>query len=278
MYWGGKLKNMKKLKVLLADSQEMVKQAVAEKLREDENIILIGATDNGKEAYDMFRLEKPDVIIFDLLLSVYDGYTLLDKMNEYGKKQNVKFIMTMSVTNDTLVNEAFFRGVDYLLKKPYDANIVVEKIKKIYYRMNEISKEKQQNTNKTEIIKSMNQSPEKTTEKIDSVISGRLNEIGIPAKLKGYRYMITAVKEVIGNDGALDAVTKILYPDVAKIHNSTPQRVEKAIRHAIEVAWTIDRESQFKKEFSYLVSMGKQRPTNSEFLAKLSQDIIQQAS
>ena len=116
---------MKKLKVLLADSQEMVKQAVAEKLREDENIILIGATDNGKEAYDMFRLEKPDVIIFDLLLSVYDGYTLLDKMNEYGKKQNVKFIMTMSVTNDTLANEAFLRGVDYLLKKPYDANIVV---------------------------------------------------------------------------------------------------------------------------------------------------------
>lgn len=163
MYWGVKLKNMKKLKVLLADSQEMVKQAVAEKLREDENIILIGATDNGKEAYDMFRLEKPDVIIFDLLLSVYDGYTLLDKMNEYGKKQNVKFIMTMSVTNDTLANEAFLRGVDYLLKKPYDANIVVEKIKKIYYRMNEISKEKQQNTNKTEIIKSMNQSPEKTT-------------------------------------------------------------------------------------------------------------------
>lgn len=269
---------MKKLKVLLADSQEMVKQAVAEKLREDENIILIGATDNGKEAYDMFRLEKPDVIIFDLLLSVYDGYTLLDKMNEYGKKQNEKFIMTMSVTNDTLANEAFLRGVDYLLKKPYDANIVVEKIKKIYYRMNEISKERQQNTNKTEIIKSMNQSPEKTTEKIDSVISGRLNEIGIPAKLKGYRYMITAVKEVIGNDGALDAVTKILYPDVAKIHNSTPQRVEKAIRHAIEVAWTIDRESQFKKEFSYLVSMGKQRPTNSEFLAKLSQGIIQQAS
>ncbi|MFR4319191.1 MAG: response regulator [Eubacterium sp.] len=211
---------MKKLKVLLADSQEMVKQAVAEKLREDENIILIGATDNGKEAYDMFRLEKPDVIIFDLLLSVYDGYTLLDKMNEYGKKQNVKFIMTMSVTNDTLANEAFLRGVDYLLKKPYDANIVVEKIKKIYYRMNEISKEKQQNTNKTEIIKSMNQSPEKTTEKIDSVISRRLNEIGIPAKLKGYRYMITAVKEVIGNDGALDAVQKSL-PGCAKIHNST---------------------------------------------------------
>lgn len=130
MYWGGRLKNMKKLKVLLADSQEMVKQAVAEKLREDENIILIGATDNGKEAYDMFRLEKPDVIIFDLLLSVYDGYTLLDKMNEYGKKQNEKFIMTMSVTNDTLANEAFLRGVDYLLKKPYDANIVVEKLKK----------------------------------------------------------------------------------------------------------------------------------------------------
>lgn len=269
---------MKKLKVLLADSQEVVRQELAEKLNKDDEIYLIGATDNGKEAYELFKVEKPDVVIFDLLLSVYDGYTLLDKMNEYGKKQNVKFIMTMSVTNDTLAGEAFYRGVDYLLKKPYDVDIVVEKIKKIYYRMNEIFREKQLDIDKTEIIKSVKDGTEKSAEKIDSVISGRLNEIGIPAKLKGYRYMITAVKEVIGNDGALDAVTKILYPDVAKIHNSTPQRVEKAIRHAIEVAWTIDRESQFKKEFSYLASMGKQRPTNSEFLAKLSQDIIQQAS
>lgn len=89
--------------------------------------------------------------------------------------------------------------------------------------------------------------------------------------------MITAVKEVIYNEDALEGVTKILYPDVARKHNSTPQRVEKAIRHAIEVAWAREGNNNFKQEFSYIMNTGKARPTNSEFIAKLSQDIKKSA-
>lgn len=101
-------------------------------------------------------------------------------------------------------------------------------------------------------------------------ISERLMEIGIPVRLKGYRYLVTAIEKVVEDESLLEGITKILYPDVAKLHNSTPQRVEKAIRHAIEVAWGRDLGDDIKKEFNYF---GKPRPTNSEFIASVSRYI-----
>ena len=114
---------------------------------------------------------------------------------------------------------------------------------------------------------------ESVYQKLDEIISKSLNEIGIPARLKGYRYLTTAIKEVLKNDEVLDAVTKILYPDIAKKHNSTAQRVEKAIRHAIEVAWSSGENNSSQMPYQYIIRAGKSRPTNSEFIAKLAQDI-----
>lgn len=108
---------------------------------------------------------------------------------------------------------------------------------------------------------------------IDGIVSRHLIEIGMPPSLKGYRYIITAIKEVLKDETVLEGITKILYPSVAKSHNSTPQRVEKAMRHAIEVAWSRNADSKLKEEFKYSTSAGKTRPTNSEFIAILSQYI-----
>lgn len=135
------------------------------------------------------------------------------------------------------------------LMVPYDGTVLVEKICKM------IAEES---------------SSKKTEESLKVTISERLMEIGIPVRLKGYRYMITAIEKVVEDETLLEGVTKILYPDVAKIHNSTPQRVEKAIRHAIEVAWENEVKNDIKKEFNY---SGKARPTNSEFIASVSRFI-----
>ena len=109
--------------------------------------------------------------------------------------------------------------------------------------------------------------------RMELLISRRLIEIGVPASLKGYRYIITAIEEVVMDEAVLEGVTKVLYPEVAKKHNSTPQRVEKAIRHAIEVAWSRNGDSRLKKAFKYSVDSGKNRPTNSEFIALSAQYI-----
>ncbi|MCI9126011.1 MAG: response regulator [Eubacterium sp.] len=272
---------MKKLKVLVADNQVVVRQQLLQELRKDDYIEIVGAVDNGKEAYEIFEKEEPNIIIFDLLLPIYDGYVLLNKMNEYGVNSNQKLVMTTPLTNNMLVSEAFNQGVDYVLTKPYDARAISVQLRMIYEKMSQVSvngemmigsgAKKFRNTNTENIFS--NREHDRIYQKLDEIISIRLNEIGIPVRLKGYNYMITAVKEVLGNDGKLEAVTKVLYPDVARKHGSTPQRVEKAIRHAIEVAWMIDENNPIHKEFKYIMGVGKERPTNSEFIAKLTQDV-----
>lgn len=272
---------MKKLKVLVADNQVVVRQQLLQELRKDEYIEIVGAVDNGKDAYEIFEREESNIVIFDLLLPIYDGYVLLDKMNEHGIHNNQKLVMTTPLTNNMLVSEAFNQGVDYVLTKPYDARAISVQLRMIHDKMNQAavyenvmagnSARKIRNTNIDRIYNSSEF--DRIYQKLDEIISNRLNEIGIPVRLKGYNFIITAVKEVLGNDGKLEAVTKVLYPDVARKHGSTPQRVEKAIRHAIEVAWMIDENNPIHKEFKYIMGAGKDRPTNSEFIAKLTQDV-----
>lgn len=272
---------MKKLKVLVADNQVVVRQQLLQELRKDEYIEIVGAVDNGKDAYEIFEREEPNIVIFDLVLPIYDGYVLLDKMNEHGIHNNQKLVMTTPLTNNMLVSEAFNQGVDYVLTKPYDARAISVQLRMIHDKMNQAavyenvmagnSARKIRNTNIDRIYNSSEF--DRIYQKLDEIISNRLNEIGIPVRLKGYNFIITAVKEVLGNDGKLEAVTKVLYPDVARKHGSTPQRVEKAIRHAIEVAWMIDENNPIHKEFKYIMGAGKDRPTNSEFIAKLTQDV-----
>lgn len=263
---------MKKLKVLIADSQVMVRQRLLDAMKRDEQIEVIASVDNGKDAYELFLMGKPNIVVFDLLLPVYDGFSLLDKLNEYGIDRDTKLIMTTPLTSDLIVREASNKGVDYIITKPYDIDSIVIKIKNIYNSFNKMISLGMVNES-AGVRSRYSMKNEIYFEKLDAIISDKLDEIGIPARLKGYRYMITAIKEVIYNENALEGITKILYPDVAKKHNSTPQRVEKAIRHAIEVAWSMDSESSFKQQFTYMLNTKKIRPTNSEFIAKVSQDI-----
>ena len=116
---------MKKLKVLVADSQVVVRQQLLQELNKDTHIEVVGAVGDGREAYEIFEREEPNVVIFDLLLPIYDGYALLEKMNEHGIGNGQELIMTTPLTSDLLVSEAFRQGVDYVLTKPYDASLAV---------------------------------------------------------------------------------------------------------------------------------------------------------
>lgn len=182
---------------------------------------------------------------------------------------------------DAIIHESYSRGIDYILVNPQDIGVIAGKVSKVHYVM--------ENTQKEDASWHMPEDPQKEGDaswhalenpqraggvpRIKSVIADQLNKIGIPASLKGYRYIITAVEEVIRDETVLEGVTKVLYPGIAKKHHSTPQRVEKAIRHAIEVAWNRDSDSRLKQKFRYLMHPEKSRPTNSEFIAVLSQSI-----
>lgn len=270
----GKVKN-KKMKILIADNQTAVREKLVSELEKDSQMQIIGTVDNGRDAYLIYEKDKPDIIVFDLLLPIYDGYALLEKIRECDINNDAKLIMTTPITSDTLVIEAFNRGVDYVLAKPYDVSILAEKIRRIYSRMIEVMKVRDKNLKVGMLKRYVEKGSDSVYENVETLISNRLNELEVPARLKGYRYIITAVKEVLKNEDALEAVTKVLYPDVARQHKSTPQRVEKAIRHAIEVTWNDNENNRLKREFGAYIREGKTRPTNSEFLAKLTQQIKQ---
>lgn len=247
---------MEKLKVMIADNNPVLLQQVSETMSRDNQIELVGMADNGKDAYRIIENEEPNVVVFDLLLPYYDGFALLDKVKpQKADDGKIKFIMTTPLTNDALVKESYRRGVDYIIAKPYDVRMIAEKIKTVF------------------TIMDTNRKSDGYSHGVEALISNKLNQIGIPASLKGYRYMITAIKEVLKDETMLDGITKVLYPGVAKKHNSTPQRVEKAIRHAIEVAWMRNDGCKLKEQFEYSANSGRIRPTNSEFIAVLSQNI-----
>ena len=130
---------MKKLKVLVEDNQVVVRQQLLQELRKDEYIEIVGAVDNGKDAYEIFEREEPNIVIFDLLLPIYDGYVLLDKMNEHGIHNNQKLVMTTPLTNNMLVSEAFNQGVDYVLTKPYDARAISVQLRMIHDKMKRLN-------------------------------------------------------------------------------------------------------------------------------------------
>lgn len=246
---------MREIKILIAENNLLLREQLAEELLSDDQFELVGITANGPDTYNAIMREKPDVVVFDLLLPYYDGLTLIEKIRQDIENENIKLVMTTPLTKDSIISAAFRKGANYVIVKPYDIKMMAEKIKKIYYNAGTVT---------------YTNSP---AQNIDDIISHNLTNIGVPANLIGYRYMITAIKHVIDDESSLEGITKILYPDVAKIHNSTPQRVEKAIRHAIEVAWARNDSNKQITEFKYSIKPGKLRPTNSEFLAVMSRQI-----
>lgn len=182
-----------------------------------------------------------------------DGFSIIDYIKEC--KYDIKIILTSVINQQNIVREAFDKGIDYFAVKPYDVNTIVNRVKRI-------------------IGENKNSETFSAIYSVDSIIANSLIQLGIPASLKGYRYVATGIKRATEDQGVLEGVTKILYPDIAKEYDSTPQRVEKAIRHAIEVAWNKNSDCDLKNKFCVNLDKGRKRPTNSEFIATMSQYII----
>ena len=247
---------MKKITILVADNDPAIIQQLTSKIADDNQLELIGLADNGRDAYNIIVNNHPEVVICDLLLPQFDGLSLVEKVrgDEYNN-EDTKFIICTPFTNNMMISEMSRCGVDYVLAKPYDMTMITDKIKRIYQFTNSVKYRGVLDKN------------------IDQSISESLINIGIPVNLTGYRYIASAVKAVYNDETLLDGVTKILYPQIAKQHNSTPQRVEKAMRHAIEVAWDKDGAHNSKNSFNFTLKKGKKRPTNSEFIAVVSKKL-----
>lgn len=246
-----------KARVLVVDAGEDFRVLLTNTLEAEEDIEVVGTAGDGLEALSLVAETHPDVVLMDLVLTRLDGMSVLQKLTEGTDKPGV--IVISSFFNDAVVSEAAELGARYFMPKPYDTASLLARIRQLY------------NAGKNQLAPAR---PELTAPKgqqsLEAVVTEVIHEIGVPAHIKGYQYLREAIILTINDMDVINAVTKVLYPEVAKKFNTTPSRVERAIRHAIEVAWDRGDIETLQRFFGYTVSNIKGKPTNSEFIAMIS--------
>lgn len=258
---------MANINVAIVDDNEEIREALKTVISHQEDMQLVGTASQGTEAMSLIEEKKPDVVIMDWMLSGIDGLSIIERARKQPDiKSHTSFIVVSSIRQESIIEKAFSVGADYYIVKPFDAEAVMSRAHQSYFSMNEEVQEE-----KREIYEN-NRTYQKVYS-LESDVTNIIHEIGVPAHIKGYQYLRDAIMMSVNDTEMLNSITKILYPTIAKRHKTTPSRVERAIRHAIEVAWSRGKMDTIDELFGYTVSNGKGKPTNSEFVALIADKI-----
>lgn len=239
-------------KILVADAGEEYRSVLVEAISGEPNIQVAGQTGDGQELLELVREHKPDLVVMDIILAQMDGVEVLQSLSELPAGERPRVLVVSGLARGTMAELAVRYGADHYMTKPCRSEVICERIR----QLTGLDRENEQDTDRQHSL--------------ESRVTAIIHEIGVPAHIKGYHYLREAIVYSIDNMEAINAVTKVLYPEVAKRYNTTPSRVERAVRHAIEVAWDRGDLETLQKYFGYTVSNVKGKPTNSEFIAMIA--------
>ena len=256
---------MGQLNVAIADDNERILEILSDLINKEQEMTLVGKANNGEEMYQIITKTQPDVVLLDLIMPKMDGFRVMEAVSQNKEMKKIpEFIIITAVGQEKITEEAFRKGANYYIMKPFDNETVLSQIKSIQQEAQfDYHRAKSTNVN----IRNMKE------ENLESRVTTMIHEIGIPAHIKGYHYLRDSIIMAVEDMDVLNAITKILYPTVAKRHQTTSSRVERAIRHAIEVAWNRGKIDILDDLFGYTISNGKGKPTNSEFIALVADTI-----
>lgn len=244
------MEGQKRIKVLLADASQEFRGLLRDMLEGEEDLALAGQTGDGEQLLRLAGETRPDVVVMDLLLTGMDGLEALEHLAGTGPK----ILVLSAFASPALAEEVAGRGADYCMLKPCRLSAVVERVRQ---------------------LASGQGAPEEPEgdRALERRVTAIIHDIGVPAHIKGYQYLREAIGLAVADMDVINAVTKVLYPAVARKYGTTASRVERAIRHAIEVAWDRGDLETLQKYFGYTVSNAKGKPTNSEFIAMIADRI-----
>jgi two-component system response regulator (stage 0 sporulation protein A) len=245
-----------RLRVFIADGDNDFCSALAASLSSESDIDVIGYTCNGSVAAEKVVSLCPDILITDIILPGLDGLGLVREINEKMAQKKPAIIVLSGYSSPVVMREITALGTDYFALKPLPRSILIDRIRSL----------RAQNVTPAKMYQSQ-------LGNLLSEVTSMLHDIGVPAHIKGYQYLREAIIMSVNDMEVINAVTKILYPSVAKKYQTTPSRVERAIRHAIEVAWDRGDVEEIQHIFGYTVSNIKGKPTNSEFIAMLADNL-----
>ncbi len=236
-------------KVLIADTSEEFRESLVNGIGADSELRVVGQTGDGPELLRMAAETEADAVVMDVVLTGMDGLEVLEELGKLPNSPQV--IVLSSYSHGSIAQAAAERGAAYYIAKPGRVSVICERLRQITARVE----------------------PKPTIDNqvsLETSITAIIHDVGVPAHIKGYQYLREAIMLAIRDMDVINAVTKVLYPEVAKRFNTTASRVERAIRHAIEVAWDRGDLETLQKYFGYTVSNAKGKPTNSEFIAMIA--------
>lgn len=260
---------MSKINVAIVDDNPRILEILENILTEDKNVELVGKASDGKEAYDLILEKKPDVVFLDLIMPKIDGLDLMELIKHDSQiSRQPEFIIVSAVGQERVIENAFALGASYYIMKPFDNAIILKRLEQVSRNRNYV---RSYESPKVTALESKTFTSRERN--LETDVTNIIHEIGVPAHIKGYQYLRDAIMMSVENTEMLNSITKMLYPTIAKQHKTTPSRVERAIRHAIEVAWSRGKMDTIDALFGYTVNNGKGKPTNSEFVALIADKI-----
>lgn len=245
---------MESVKIVIADDNAELRRAIADFMSQQEGIALVGQAGNGIEALEQIQKIEPDVLISDLIMPQMDGYTLMERLNQLEPPKRPEVIALTALGRDDFIMRAVDLGARYYMVKPFDLSTLYQRVMEIVGQP-VVAKE----------VSSYAVKP--LTRSLDEKIASLFLTVGIPAHIKGYQFLREAVKMVMDQPEMINRITKELYPGIARKFSTTASKVERAIRHAIEVAWARGRSEVLDQIFGPNICSVDNKPTNGEFIA-----------
>ena len=252
----GEYNMIKSIKVIIADENADMRKALQLAVDGKSGIKVVGSVENGRDLIDSILENQPDFVLLDHMLPIMDGISVIRNISKQTIVNVPVFCILTGFASAVSMTEAMNAGAAAYLMKPVDSAVLAEKIVELMnsYEMT---------------LKNMPSSLDPETQ-LEILVTNTIHEIGVPAHIKGYQYIRDAIIMTINDMDTINAVTKVMYPAIAKKYNTTSSRVERAIRHAIEVAWDRGDIEVLQSFFGYTVSNVKGKPTNSEFISMIS--------
>ena len=253
-----------KLKIMVVDDNKEFVKILTTYINSENDMEVICSSYDGLNVVSMMKKYGPDIVLLDIIMPEKDGLAVLEEINE--KVENKPLIVMMSaIGQERITQKALSLGAMYYVVKPFDLATLTERLRELIgITSSSVFEKGKGNYSFKSQVKSKKIAP------IEVRVTNLIHDVGVPAHIKGYQYLREAIIMSVQNEEVINAVTKTLYPSLAKAFKTTPSRVERAIRHAIEVAWNRGQIEVHDKIFGYTVNSNKGKPTNSEFIAMLA--------
>lgn len=242
------------IRILLVDDNRELIEALKEFFSSQPDFELVGVAYNGQEALELIEKSRPDVVVLDLIMPHLDGIGVLEKFSGETNSYKPKFVILTALGQESVAQKAAELGASYYVVKPFSFPVLANRIRQL----------------KADYQAPVAAPRASSPRSLDVAVTNIIHELGVPAHVKGYHYLRDAIIMVVNDVNLLGGITKELYPAIAAKYNTTPSRVERAIRHAIELAWDRGSVEAFTKFFGYTINRAKGKPTNSEFIAMVA--------